>query len=234
MILGARTAAWAQSGGGGEWKNPYIMDGLVGYWDGEWNAGGGKHDSSLDSLVDLSGGGHDMTFVGTHQLNQKSVTIDGVANAYGSIDGLTWGPQSTQEFVLNVSDQELYGRIIAENKGLRLGSSINNTYDLGKCYGYNLDGVIGSVTIANFWVPYSVVLTFNGEYLKYYVNGRFADQRSTVFSSSFSGQTTFFNRTSGGRGVTGQIHAVRIYSRALSADEISDNYSVDKARFNLQ
>ena len=232
MMLGARTAAWAIMRVG--WTNPYITDGLVGYWDGEWNSEGGKHDAVQDSLVDLSGGGHDMTFVGTHQLNPKSVTIDGVANAYGIIDGLTWGPHSTQEFVLNVSDQQVYGRIIAENRGLYLaGDNSSYTYQLGACYGFGLDGIIGSLTTVNLGVPYSVVLTYNGEFLKYYVNGRFADQTRTIFSGSFSGQTTFFNRTSGGRGVTGQIHAVRIYSRPLSADEIAANYSVDKARFGI-
>ena len=26
---------------GGGWKNPYVTDGLVAMWDGEWNVGGG-------------------------------------------------------------------------------------------------------------------------------------------------------------------------------------------------
>lgn len=26
-----------------KWENPYITDGLVALWDGEWNAGFGKH-----------------------------------------------------------------------------------------------------------------------------------------------------------------------------------------------
>ena len=232
MIIGARTAAWEMMRGG--WTNPYITDWLVGHWDGEWNSEGGKHDAVQDSLVDLSGGGHDMAFVGTHQINPKSVTIDGVSNAYGIINGLTWGPQNSQEFVLNVSAQQQYGRIIAENRGFRLAEGVvDNTYMLGLCYGYGLDGAIGSATRANLGTPYSVVLTYDGEHLKYYVNGRFADQTRIVFSGSFSGQTTFFNRTSGERGVTGQIHAIRIYSRVLSAEEIAHNYESDKARFNL-
>jgi hypothetical protein len=32
---------------------------------------------------------------------------------------------------------------------------------------------------------------------------------------------------------SGLIHSVRLYSRALTADEIAANYAVDKARFNL-
>ena len=234
MMLGARNGAWAQSGGGGEWTNPYITDGLVGYWDGEWNSEGGKHDAVQDSLVDLSGGGHDMTFVGTHQLNPKSVTIDGVASgAYGSINGLTWGPQSTQEFVVNITSNQMYGRMIAENKGLCVLNSPGG-FSVGHCYGYGTDGPIGKLKSVLLGLPLSVVMTYDGTYLRYYVNGQYENSKLQNFNSYLSGQTTFFNRINGGRGIDGQLHSVRLYSRALSADEIADNYSVDKTRFNLK
>lgn len=216
----------------GGWVNPYVTDGLVGYWDGEWNSEGGKHDAAQDSLVDLSGGGHDMTFVGTHTLNPKSVTLDGVANAYGSINGLTWGPQSTQEFVINVSSTQNYGRLIAEQKGLCL-TQTEGGYYVGHCYGFNTDSMIGGLTKVQFGSLVSVVLTYDRSYIRYYVNGQFANSKMQAFNGYFSGQTTFFNRTAGGRGITGQLHAVRLYSRALSTEEIDANYSVDKARFNL-
>ena len=46
------------------WTNPYVTDGLVAMWDGEWNAGGGVHDANNrllniieDGLFgDISGG----------------------------------------------------------------------------------------------------------------------------------------------------------------------------------
>ena len=40
-MLGARGAI---HGGNARWVNPYVTDGLVAMWDGEWNAGGGVHD----------------------------------------------------------------------------------------------------------------------------------------------------------------------------------------------
>lgn len=214
------------------WTNPYVTDGLVGYWDGEWNSEGGKHDSAQDSLVDLSGGGHDMTFIGTHTLNAKSVTIDGVANAYGSINGLTWGPQSTQEFVVNVSSIQSYGRMIAEAKGLCV-TQVAGGFNVGHCYGFNTDAAVGAYTGVLYGGLVSVVLTYDGSSLQYYVNGQFANSKTQSFYGKFSGQTTFFNRTTGGRGITGQLHAVRLYSRALTADEIAANYDVDKRRFGL-
>ena len=33
--------------------------------------------------------------------------------------------------------------------------------------------------------------------------------------------------------VTPRIYCVRLYSRALTADEVAHNYAVDKERFNL-
>ena len=60
MMIGARTAAWAKSGG---WVNPYVPDGLVAMWDGEWNAGGGVHDPNATVWKDLSGNGYDMNVV---------------------------------------------------------------------------------------------------------------------------------------------------------------------------
>lgn len=52
MLIAARNAMMA----GGGWKNPYVTDGLIAMWDGEWNAGGGKHDPNATTWVDLVGG----------------------------------------------------------------------------------------------------------------------------------------------------------------------------------
>lgn len=52
MLIAARNAILA---GGGGWKNPYVTDGLIAMWDGEWNAGPGKHDASATVWKDLAG-----------------------------------------------------------------------------------------------------------------------------------------------------------------------------------
>ena len=54
MMLGARTGAWAKSGG---WVNPYVTDGLIAMWDGEWNGGViGEHISNANQFVDIVNG----------------------------------------------------------------------------------------------------------------------------------------------------------------------------------
>ena len=47
-------------GRGGVWRNPYVTDGLVAMWDGEWNAGGGVHDNTITEWFDLTGNNHRM------------------------------------------------------------------------------------------------------------------------------------------------------------------------------
>ena len=46
-----------------EWVNPYVTDGLVAMWDGEWNAGGGVHDPNATVWKDLVGN-RDATLTG--------------------------------------------------------------------------------------------------------------------------------------------------------------------------
>ncbi len=43
-------------------ENPYITDGLVAMWDGEWNVGFGKHDSNTLVWKDLIGN-NDITYL---------------------------------------------------------------------------------------------------------------------------------------------------------------------------
>lgn len=40
---------------GKRWKNPYVTDGLVAMWDGEWNAGGGIHNPNATTWLPVVG-----------------------------------------------------------------------------------------------------------------------------------------------------------------------------------
>jgi len=39
-----------------DWHNPYVTDGLVAMWDGEWNAGPGVHDANATTWKELISG----------------------------------------------------------------------------------------------------------------------------------------------------------------------------------
>ena len=46
------------------YNNPYITDGLIAMWDGEWNSGFGVHDDNSSIWKDLSFNGYDLTVNG--------------------------------------------------------------------------------------------------------------------------------------------------------------------------
>lgn len=224
MILGARTAAWAKSGGRVPTAKDYVQDGLVAMWDG---IEGG--------WANIVGGHEQMEFVGTHQLKNDCVYIDGLSGAYGIVNGLSLGSNpTTQEFVVKIDDQDIFGRLIAEQTGLCLGRRSNN-YSLSFwLYGFGVDTQISLVdTILGKRLSVSVGI--GSEKVDHvYINGK-SDIYGTFYvaKSNYPSVVTFFNREAGERGITGELCCARIYNRVISAQDIAHNYEIDKSRFNL-
>ena len=86
MMLGARTAAWANIGGGVPTVKDYVQDGLVAMWDGIENAGLGVHDPNATTWKDLSGNGHDLLLSGTASVGADHAELDGSGFFYESTD----------------------------------------------------------------------------------------------------------------------------------------------------
>ena len=66
-LIAARAAL---TGGKKGWTNPYVTDGLVAMWDGEWNAGGGVHDANV-APVNLAGNTINLTFEGGYNIGSN-------------------------------------------------------------------------------------------------------------------------------------------------------------------
>jgi hypothetical protein len=90
-----------------------------------------------------------------------------------------------------------------------------------------------SVTGANTGTWYYVTSTFDGTTLRLYVN---AQERANTTSVTFN---TVSNTAQLGRQVnwneywSGNIGAVHIYNRALSANEITENFNATRARYGV-
>ena len=108
MMLGARTGVWTKSG---SWKNPYVTDGLVAMWDGEWNAGGGIHDSNTKVWKDLTGVCGDFAITEHGSFSDSSFETDGVGRAGTCQNVLIEMPQ-TAEFVFLIKDTKVGGIIV--------------------------------------------------------------------------------------------------------------------------
>ena len=57
------------------WKNPYITDGLVAWWDGIWNAGLGVHDSNATVWRDIIGGREFVLPQGQYQITGNAINM---------------------------------------------------------------------------------------------------------------------------------------------------------------
>ena len=101
-------------------------------------------------------------------------------------------------------------------------------------------GTVNSGITDNAEKKGTLALTWNGSSIKLYWNGDYRAQSSmtsTQWNNTLrSSDTTFFGRQASFGYVEhfwGTIHNCRMYSAALTADEIAANYSIDKARFGL-
>lgn len=69
-LLGKNIFFWVQKAGG--WTNPYVTDGLIAQYDGEWNAGGGIHNASAPTWKNLGSLGSTYDFTTLDQCSWKS------------------------------------------------------------------------------------------------------------------------------------------------------------------
>ena len=238
-MIGMRNSMIA---GGGGWQNPYVTDGLVAMWDGEWNAGPGVHDANAIVWKDLTGSGWDfpatnMMFGANYATISANVTTD-----KSSSDLWNWN---------NASFDGVWERSVPP-----AGYDTNDGFfSLGRCGHSNVGNTNGNAFV---WYTGAASSNWRAMYLSGNSNKYSLCYRAGVFdlnSSSKDNQKVYVNgnivTTSNENWTTTIGHAaqsmtlqvgnygqpkyysLRLYNRALTAAEIAANYAVDKARFNL-
>lgn len=228
MLLGARQFFAARKVAPA-WQNPYVTDGLVAMWDGEWNAGGGVHDANATVWKDLSGNGYDLTLQnGAHFDDWSLVTANRNRVSallsdkipYQSIEVCAFFDSSRNSSALicfgNATDNQIM--LTAQPDTMQ---TYNGNYQLE---------ISPPSNPRNTWAG-----THSGSNHTAYVGGQVAvgtftnntwHARSGNFGLSGSSDYSSWN-------FVGNYYCIRLYSRALTAAEIAANYAVDKARFNL-
>ena len=101
-------------------------------------------------------------------------------------------------------------------------------------YGPNLACVSGDV-VTSTSDYYHVVTTYDGSNAKIYVNGVEVQGTSTTSTANFTAASgvSVGKVFSSDRFFDGEIPVMRVYSRALSADEIKENFQGFRGRFNI-
>ena len=234
MIMGA----WGLGKKKG-WTNPYITDGLVAMWDvrqspptaQEWTATVGDDIAFAlyNTTIDSDGG---LQFAGT-------------SSSYGELS-----QSQSAIFPSTNGTLEIVFKLLAVPSGNRgrggvvLKSTSSSIFGLG-LFGVSVANIVGSnntsgpalVYGSNLWSDYEgdfiAVSVVYANAITYYLRG--VEQVSNSSDSIGGSQTVtrIGNRTTATHSFHGNIYAIRVYSKQLTADEIAWNYSKDKQRFNL-
>lgn len=218
----------------------YVQTGLIAMWDGIENAGWDEHDTSATTWKDLIGS-LDATAIASPIFGDNYTdTSNGYWSLPSSVREIVETQSLTAEAVfqpsrLTITNQGIVG--IGNKRSLWLffgaspsssnttllwqvqgSSAIRAWYDSG-AFGTDAHScsVVANDSVCNAYLD-SALCTITPDV---------AAGSSTSTSAFFIGMIKAYNKFSG------KIHSVRLYSRALTADEIAANYAIDKARFGL-
>jgi len=213
----------------------YIQDGLVAIWDGIENAGWGVHDANARVWKDLVGS-CDLTL----NASFAEVLADGIrretTSAHGPVASLsfTYAAPMTMEMCTTTP-----ASLVSGSQVLLSVYPVNQSTNKVPClvvktarffqWSFSYDN---QKTVFPPSTTVSLAATSQGYG---YANGIRATAGSTD-KWSFPYNTLCIlgdgrNQNYSPFGFT--AHCVRIYSRALTADEIAANYAIDKERFNF-
>lgn len=241
MLIGARNTMFRASSTAT--ARDYVQSGLVAMWDGIENAGWGQHDSNATTWTDVVGGHDGTLYPSGVSWTSDSLLISGdckpcmVPSSIGSI-------LHTKKFTIEISNKSsyrdrrgtLFGNYNADNhNGFNIEWRYNNGIDYTYRAYFNGNPDVATPGLYELNVRQTTTLSLDENDLRLYHDG-------TVFYSTASwtitapGITQFclggeINRSS--LASLGNLYCVRLYSRALTAEEIAANYAIDAARFNL-
>ena len=239
MLLGARQFFERRGGG---WQNPYATDGLVAMWDGIWNVGGGlEHDGSARVWRDCVGGlpiiglTSNVAFVSTGlQLGLSTSYNDHV---YGVAPGGTaqYGWRFA-EFVFtsdaNISNQYpavflIGSRMIWLNfsaQSIGVTASDNKSWTAVQAFQKGSAFSI-AVDYSDFTSPYGSKVWQSSQPLAHT-----GPSDSWQYRYGANGMGSFYSNN---YPFAGTYHAIRLYNRELTQNEVEEHYAIDKQRFNL-
>lgn len=228
------------------WKNPYITDGLVAMWDGEWNVGGGlPHDPAAAVWKDICGN-YDATFNGDMAnavWDDKFVTVSGADLYFGTstyipciaVDNVftveitaKGGQTGARTAVFGVPTSSVGGMEIVGHEwwsGMLVHSRYNCNPELKITFpGKTVDDVIHTVRTQGL---------VDGEFIS--ICGEDEQKLSCTLRKNYNlnGAHVSICGARDGRNSPRSVYCARVYNRVLSAAEIAANYAVDKERFNL-
>lgn len=230
----------------GFYRGPHVVtDGLVLWLDA---ANRSSYPGSGVTWRDLSGLGNNGTLTNGPTFSSASlgsIVFDGTNDNISNISNPSVTNQITCEAWFNADISNITGSITSAWIMGREGSyriiygatgfswvcrtDSNGWYTAGTFLGADIN-----YSINNIW--FHVVGTYNSSFNSMYINGQLMSTGSTI-SGNVGNTGTFFIARSDAPGSVnygmGKGSIYRVYNRALSAQEVKQNYDALKGRYNL-
>lgn len=241
MMLGARTAAWAKSGGVPTARD-YVQDGLLHLVDGIENVAYGVRDPSVGKIYDCVTGSLACNLA---QVEDKGSWLKTTAAVWSSVYYYADDATITTVFTPKNYDWWLWelGSMLAMDgytgNRIEVGPHISGRFPIA-CYMSSYSGKALARITGTFAKdePNSITLVWHGNTKSFdtYVGDVLVGSAncSDVWAEGMTRWSyVVYNAYSYSAEYKFVLHNGRCYGLALSQDEIAANYAIDKARFNL-
>lgn len=214
-------------GGGAVAPAEYIQDGLIAWYDGEWNEDIGVHNSSATKWVNLADKGNDITNIDSNFTWGDDYLLPPVTVGVGTIPEFN---PVTIEAVLTFSGTNFIPVIaFSSNRNFWISIRTDNTVNFFTNGHY---APVQRSTKLALSAPGLVVNNQRTNPSAIYVNGVDSIVKSSGGTLNNWEKNTFNADFKYGSG-TAYWYCLRLYNRALTEAEIMNNWQIDKQRFNL-
>jgi len=193
---------------------------------------------------DLSGNNNSGSLTNNPGFVNNALTFNGTTNTatFSNIPGPSFSLISssfTTEFWVYTTTTGSNQGLISSNQSSTNGGQysfiLRGTTIICSFYGtLTYTDVSGGPVITGSWVHYVNTFNYANQSASIYVNGVLSGAGSMASSPLITSASLLLGRYAFGGGyLTGSMGLARIYNRALSATEITQNYNAIKSRFNL-
>ena len=234
----------------------YVTDGLVLHYDGIKNTASG-HSQSATTWRDLSGNGNDGTLNGGTWEN-SDLSFDGVDDSVATIKALNYN-SSTAITIQFVDNGEIYNN---SQLGMLFESSEDYNFvqggyyidiqefttNTGICFAVNFNGAnlkkVNDLIYNNKNAMYTVICNNAQTYDNFisFYNGITKKNAENVENYNWDITNKIFQNYKfylGSRAGTNyftkmKLESIRVYNKALTEQEIAQNYAIDQSRFGIE
>ncbi|MBR6033986.1 MAG: hypothetical protein IKP28_04545 [Clostridia bacterium] len=221
-------------------KEGYSYLGLQIHYDGVNNAGNGHSNSpqhrtaNVAGWVDISGNGNDAKITGITTPNWKTDCLE--TNKVESIETpFTLNSTYTIEVVITPLAMFNYNTIWDNTSNANIDELwiySNSTLGLRASSGTNISYGTKKLTLQKT-AMLTAVLDIENAIGKLYINGERVENNTSANLVNTSGGLLSFNgKNSGNTKGKNNYYNIKVYNRALTDDEIEQNYKVNKQRIN--